>query len=72
MADQESSKAGGCEQPYEFEMPTAREIELDLALGSAGWQGLLAGREATAPQASDAPHALLATPQRQLSGERRR
>jgi hypothetical protein len=26
----------------EFEMPTLREIEIDLALGSDGWQSLLA------------------------------
>jgi hypothetical protein len=25
----------------EFEMPTLREIEIDLALGSDGWQSLL-------------------------------
>ncbi len=72
MADHESGKAGGSEQPYDFEMPTAREIELDLALGSPGWQGLLAGREASAAQAAVSNHALRATPRRRLSGELRR
>lgn len=71
MADQESGKAGGCEQPYDFEMPTAREIELDLALGSPGWQGLLASREASAAHVAVSNLALRAAPQRQPSQERR-
>lgn len=71
MADQESGRAGGGEQPYDFEMPSARELELDLALGSPAWQGLLAGRKASPAQSGVSHHALSAAPRRQLSKERR-
>jgi hypothetical protein len=48
MANRESDNTGGWDLPSNFEMPTAREIELDLALGSFSWQSLLTGDEATA------------------------
>ncbi|MFI4978342.1 MAG: hypothetical protein ACHQC8_06705 [Solirubrobacterales bacterium] len=73
MTDHESANGGGCELPSDFEMPTAQEIELDLALGSASWQGLLGGREASAALGAADGHALRAAiPGRRLSRERRR
>jgi hypothetical protein len=44
MANQGSDYTRGWDLPSNFEMPTAREIELDLALGSDSWQSL---RQAT-------------------------
>jgi hypothetical protein len=37
----------------EFEMPTLREIEIDLALGSDGWQSLLAADRPTVAMRAD-------------------
>jgi 2-polyprenyl-6-methoxyphenol hydroxylase-like FAD-dependent oxidoreductase len=50
MAEQESDYISGSDVPASFVMPTAREIEIDLALGSESWQTLVAGdRTPTAP-----------------------
>ncbi len=40
----------------DFEMPTLREIEIDLALGSESWQSLLAtDKQSPAPAPSEHP-----------------
>lgn len=41
MTNPESDHTTGWELPPHFEMPTAREIELDLALASESWRSLL-------------------------------
>lgn len=43
MANRKPDYTRGWDLPPNFEMPTAREIELDLALGSDSWQSLLPG-----------------------------
>lgn len=59
MANQESDHTGGCDLPSNFEMPTAREIELDLALGSDSWQSLLAEHEASPMPSAGGRHAIV-------------
>jgi hypothetical protein len=41
MAKLEWDTSSGWDLPLRFDMPSAREIELDLALGSDSWQSLL-------------------------------
>jgi hypothetical protein len=41
MANQEEGQLSGWEWPVDFEMPSVREIELELALGNDCWQSLL-------------------------------
>lgn len=55
MANQQSDYTGGWDLPPNFEMPSAREIELDLALGSDSWQSLLTGDDAAAAPATPRP-----------------
>ena len=55
MANQQSDYTGGWDLPSNFEMPSAREIELDLALGSDSWQSLLTGDDAAAAPATPRP-----------------
>jgi len=55
MSNREEDHVGQWGLPPDFEMPCAREIELELALGSDGWQSLLRPdgpqRELRAPDA---------------------
>jgi hypothetical protein len=41
MANLESDTSSGWDLQSHLDMPSAREIELDLALGSDSWQSLL-------------------------------
>jgi hypothetical protein len=51
MANQQSANKGDRNLPSDFEMPTAREIEIELALGSDSWQSLLPGHASAMPGA---------------------
>ena len=55
MAKQDPDFKSEWDFPSNFEMPTAREIELDLALGSYSWQSLLTGDEPAAAPAAPRP-----------------
>src|SRR5579864_9040121 len=59
MANQEWDDSSGWDLPSNVEMPTAREIELDLALGSNSWQSLLADHKSSAFQPADGRHAIV-------------
>src|SRR5579864_8952183 len=59
MANQEWDDSSGWDLPSNFEMPTAREIELDLALGSDSWQSLLADEKTSAAQSTGGRHAIV-------------
>jgi 2-polyprenyl-6-methoxyphenol hydroxylase-like FAD-dependent oxidoreductase len=59
MANHGWDYSGGWDLPPNFDMPTAREIELDLALASDSWQSLLAGKEAVALPKASGRHAIV-------------
>ena len=52
MANVKWDKSSGWDLPSDFSMPTAREIEVDLALGSDSWQSLLTDRPSRVPPPS--------------------
>jgi hypothetical protein len=47
MANSYEDRMTGWDFPVALNMPSAREIELDLALGSESWQSLLAPNQAS-------------------------
>lgn len=62
MTNLYEDRTTGWNFPVDFDMPSAREIELDLALGSESWQSLLAPNQAWrgAGQSPAGNHAIVA------------
>ena len=59
MANQGGDYTGGRCMPSSLEMPTPREIEIDRALGSASWQSVPPGHEASTELEGGGRHAIV-------------
>lgn len=59
MTNHQTDRPADWDQALHFEMPTAREIELDLALSRQSWQSLLDGPTPAAPSNSAGRHAIV-------------